>query len=199
MKYNIIYADPPWSYRRTVGQGVVSKKYETMEDKDIYELPISELANTNCALICWITFPKIIEGVTAIQRWGFEIKTLFASWIKINKNFDLSQQSFLPYDSIPSFFGIGSYTRSNCEVCLLAIKGNMHQFVKRNNISSIVFAPITNHSEKPKEVRNMITDLFGDLPRIELFATQKHEGWDSIGYEIDGKDINESLKEIIEK
>ena len=34
----------------------------------------------------------------------------------------------------------------------------------------------------------------GDLPRIELFARQKTEGWDCIGNEIDGKSIEEALK-----
>lgn len=40
------------------------------------------------------------------------------------------------------------------------------------------------HSKKPDEVRNRITELVGDLPRIELFARQKTEGWDVWGNEV---------------
>ena len=46
---------------------------------------------------------------------------------------------------------------------------------------------------KSKIFRTNIVELFGDLPRIELFARQKVEGWDSIGFDIDGCDIRESL------
>ena len=182
-KYQIIYADPPWSYARKVGQGIADKQYDTMPDQDIYDLPVSDLAEKDCALICWVTFPKIVEGITAIQSWGFEIKTLFASWIKTNKSENLDQLHFTPRQ-LSTFFGIGCYTKSNCEVCLLATHGNMAKYVKRNDISSVVLAPIGKHSAKPKEVKKMITDLFGELPRIELFARQETEGWDVWGNEV---------------
>ena len=42
----------------------------------------------------------------------------------------------------------------------------------------------TRHSEKPAEVRDRIVQLLGDLPRVELFARQKVEGWDSWGNEV---------------
>jgi len=38
----------------------------------------------------------------------------------------------------------------------------------------------------------------GDLPRIELFARQKTEGWDCVGNEISGKDIRQELEEMID-
>ena len=34
-------------------------------------------------------------------------------------------------------------------------------------------------------------------PRLELFARQKTEGWTSIGNDIDGMDIKESLDNLI--
>ena len=40
--------------------------------------------------------------------------------------------------------------------------------------------------------------MCGELPRIELFARDKVKGWDSLGDEIDGKDIREALREVIE-
>lgn len=184
MLFKIIYIDPPWSYNRKVGQGVI-KDYNSMANEDIYKLPISRLADDDCALICWLTFPKIAEGVKAIQSWGFEIKTVFATWIKLNSK------------NMQPFFGVGSYTKSNCEFCLLATKGNMHKYVKTNSISSVVMAPREKHSKKPDVVRKMITDLFGELPRVELFARQRHDGWTCLGDELSGKDIRTEIEELI--
>lgn len=52
------------------------------------------------------------------------------------------------------------------------------------------------HSKKPDVVRERIVELCGDLPRIELFARQRYEGWDCLGDEIDGRDIREAILEV---
>jgi len=57
--------------------------------------------------------------------------------------------------------------------------------------------PRGKHSSKPLAIKNEIIRVAGDLSRIELFAREQTDGWDAIGYDIDGKDINESLKELI--
>ena len=51
-------------------------------------------------------------------------------------------------------------------------------------IKQLVIAERTKHSKKPNEIRKRIVDGFGDLPRIELFAREKHEGWDVWGNEV---------------
>lgn len=43
---------------------------------------------------------------------------------------------------------------------------------------------IEAHSKKPDETRKRIVRLIGDLPRVELFARQKEDGWDAWGNEI---------------
>ena len=53
------------------------------------------------------------------------------------------------------------------------------------------------HSVKPDEVKKRIVQLMGDIPRIELFARQKTEGWTSIGNEIDGQDIRKTIENMI--
>jgi site-specific DNA-methyltransferase (adenine-specific) len=40
------------------------------------------------------------------------------------------------------------------------------------------------HSEKPPEVRERIVTLMGDIPRVELFARVKTEGWSVWGNEV---------------
>ena len=40
------------------------------------------------------------------------------------------------------------------------------------------------HSRKPDRIRADIVKLMGDVPRIELFARQKFDGWDVWGNEV---------------
>ena len=70
---------------------------------------------------------------------------------------------------------------------MLGRKG--HPKRTKNNVIQTVFDIRTTHSKKPAEVRHRIVDLMGDLPRIELFARQKTEGWDVWGNEVES-DIN---------
>lgn len=182
-KYNIIYADPPWSYDKKIGQGIADDIYETMDIESIKSLPIQNLSADDCFLFLWVTFPMLIEGLDVIKAWGFKYKTLGFSWIKTNKRQNQNQLSFLPIDFIDTFFGIGHYTKSNCEVCLIGKKGNPK--IIDNTVSSIIIAPLRGHSRKPDETRDLIVKLCGDLPRVELFARQKIDGWDCWGNEVE--------------
>lgn len=162
----------------------VDKEYPTMKIEDIKKLPINELADDICVLMMWATFPQLQEALDVINSWGFKYKTLGFSWLKTNK------------DGSP-FFGIGYYAKSNQEVCLLAVKGKAHSLVKSNSVSSFVSTSRTKHSEKPHIFREKIVELFGDLPRIELFARQKTEGWDVWGNEVKSDiDLGASSNEL---
>ena len=77
---------------------------------------------------------------------------------------------------------MGYYAKSNCEVCLMGIKGKMTPI--SNRVSSCIISPRREHSRKPDIVRERIVELFGDLPRIELFARQTVAGWDCWGNEV---------------
>ena len=175
IKYQIIYADPAWKYnarnnKKTKFGGGCAAHYDCLTKEEIWSLPINDIADDNCYLFLWVTFPKLLEGIETIKRWGFEYKTLGFSWIKTNKNND------------KPFFGIGYYTKSNCEICLLGTKGKVKPV--RNTVSSVVISPREEHSKKPEIIRNKIVELCGDLPRIELFARQKVKGWDYWGNQI---------------
>ena len=179
-KYNIIYADPPWSYKDKRDKhprmcGGATSHYNTMSIEQIKALPIKDLAADNCMLFLWVTFPNLQEGLDVIKAWGFKYKTLGFSWIKTNKN------------NGKPFFGIGYYTKSNCEVCLIGVKGK--PIKASNSVSSVIISPRQEHSKKPDEIRDKIVELCGDVPRIELFARQKTEGWDAWGNEVES-DIN---------
>ena len=174
-KYNIIYADPAWSYndkrdkhKRLCGGATVH--YETMPMQDIYDLPVESIADENCYLFLWVTFPLLNEAIKTFEKWGFTYKTIGFNWVKTNKK------------NGKPFFGIGYYTKSNAELCLMGVRGKVKPV--SNKVSSIVMSQREQHSKKPDCVREKIVELCGDLPRIELFAREKTPGWDVWGNEV---------------
>ncbi len=186
-KYQIIYADPPWAYRNMGNiQATANAHYPTMKNDDICRLPVREIAADNSILFLWATFPKLQEALDVIKSWGFEYKTVGFTWIKKNKKGG-------------NFFGVGWYTKSNAEVCLIGVKGKAPKV--SNSISSIVETVRQRHSQKPHCVRDLIVKFCGDIPRIELFARTKSEGWDAWGNEVESdislvSAIDEGIKQI---
>lgn len=185
MKYQIVYADPPWSYDDpSLNRGGAMRHYQTMQNQDIMELPVADITAEDCALFMWATFPKLQEALDVIKAWGFTFKTCAFVWIKTNRRTNPNQQSFLPAESFDSFTGMGRWTRSNAEICLLATKGSPKRLDA--GVHQIIYAPIGRHSAKPAETRDRILRLVGDLPRVELFARNVPEGWDVFGNEVEG-------------
>jgi N6-adenosine-specific RNA methylase IME4 len=183
-KYKIIYADPPWSYEDpALDRGGALRHYKTMSIDDIKSMPIKQISDDDCILFMWATFPKLREALDAISAWGFAFKTCAFVWIKTNKRTNVNQFSFLPHEQFDSFWGMGRWTRSNAEICLLGIKGKP---IRLNaDVHQIIYVPIDDHSKKPAETRDRIVRLVGDLPRIELFARNVSEGWDVFGNEVE--------------
>jgi len=171
-KYNIILADPPWTYKdkASAGKRGSSFKYPTPDKEWLEKLPIESIADDNCVLFLWVTMPLLNEGLELMKAWGFEYKTCAFTWVKRNKV------------SSTWFFGMGNWTRSNAELCLIGKRGNIKRVDA--SISSVVDTPIQEHSKKPDCVREKIVKLMGDLPRIELFARQQTVGWDVWGNEV---------------
>ncbi len=149
--------------------------YPTMRLEDIQNLPINNIADKDCALFMWTTIPLLKDSFSVLESWGFEYKTVAFVWIKQNKKSD------------SLFWGLGYWTRANAELCILATKG--HPKRKSAKVHQVIMSKIEEHSKKPDETRDKIVELMGDLPRIELFARQKADGWDAWGNEIDC-DIN---------
>lgn len=171
-KYQIIYADPPWTYADPKGNDpkMGGITYPTMTLEEIKNLPIREISEKDCALFLWVTMPMLAEGLQVIEAWGFKYITCAFTWVKLNPKGE------------GIYSGLGHWTNGNAELCLFAKKGHPKRQAK--NVKQIVLAPRGKHSAKPEEVRNRIVSLIGDLPRIELFAREKVEGWDIWGNEL---------------
>lgn len=168
-KYEVIYADPPWQYEDKMKGHTFAIEYETQSLEWIKGLPIKMIAAKDCALFMWATSPLLEQAFGVIKSWGFEYKTVGFVWNKVsNEGKNISN--------------IGKWTMGNVEICLLATKGKPKRI--RKDIKQYVKAVRTKHSCKPIVVRERIVQLLGDVPRIEMFAREAVEGWDSFGNEV---------------
>ena len=102
---------PPWRYQDRKCNGACEFHYPTMNIKDICDIPINKIADKDCVLFLWATYPMLKEALDLIDAWGFKYKTIGFQWVKQNK----SGKVF--------FFGLGRWTRGNTECCLIATKG----------------------------------------------------------------------------
>jgi site-specific DNA-methyltransferase (adenine-specific) len=171
-KYRVVYADPPWNHGGQIyNRGGAKNYYGVMNTSEIVNLPIKKYCDWDCACFLWAVGPHLEDAIFTLKGWGFEYKTIAFTWIKTNK------KNFAP------FFGMGQWTRSNAELCLLGVRGNIKR--ESASISQVICHPIMEHSKKPDEVADKIVELMGDVPRIELFARKKRGGWHTWGNEID--------------
>ena len=184
-KYKIIYADCPWPYDNPKGNdpSMGGITYPVMTMGDIKSLPVTTICDKDCALFMWATMPKMQEAIEVIKAWGFRYTTCAFTWVKTNSK------------SGGIYSGLGHWTNGNAELCLFGKIGKPKRIAK--NVKQIVMTPVGRHSAKPAEVRHRIVRLIGDIPRIELFAREKVDGWDAVGNEIDGKTIQQALDDLI--
>jgi site-specific DNA-methyltransferase (adenine-specific) len=180
-KYQVILADPAWSYRnkKTGGHSRWAKgrnglgaemksgaaqKYDVMDTEDICALPVPDISSRNSCLFLWATTPLLPDAFKVMEAWGFEYKTAIY-WRKIMS------------------LGMGLWFRGQVEVCLFGIKGNVPAFHCQHPNFLQTKAGI--HSRKPKELFNIIGPCIEDMnPKIELFARQRIEGWDCWGNQV---------------
>jgi len=175
-KYQIIYADPPWSFggcklNASTDGKEITDHYSLMTDKQLLSLPIKDIADENCLLFLWVVHSKLPLALDCIKSWGFQYSTVAFEWFKRTST------------GKPVCFMGRWVTGGAIELNLLARKGSVPRISKC--VRRLIDSPREKHSKKPDEIRNRIVDLVGDLPRIELFARQKTPGWDNWGNELE--------------
>ena len=167
-KYQIIYADPPWNVKRgplwNSNGPTRDLPYKTMSINEIKQMDIKSLCEKNAHLYLW-TINKYIQESYEISRcWGFNVSCM------------------LTWEKPPHGIGIGGTYIQTTEHLLFCRKGTLKT---KKRIDRTCFQhKRLKHSEKPAMFRDMIVEVSGDLPRIELFARQKTEGWDVWGNEV---------------
>lgn len=167
---SVFYVDPPWNYSNKRTRSAAAKNYPTLTTKELRDLPVGRIAAKDSALLLWSTAPFLEEALALGASWGFEFKTVGFLWAKRNT-----------VTNSP-FFGMGNYTRANVEPCLLFTRGKPK--VKSRGVPQFLWSPVLRHSEKPAIIRDRIVQLFGDVPRLEMFSRHEVKGWQRWGNEL---------------
>lgn len=171
--FQIIYADPPWTYRDKVfdpakktAHSWAERYYETMRVEEICDLQPQRIADRDCLLFIWVTGPCLDSAFEVISAWGFKYATIAFVWDKQRVN-------------------VGHYTMSSTEMCLVAKRGRIPKPRGARNVRQLLSKKASAHSAKPNEVRLRIEEMFPLQRKIELFARgEPAEGWFAWGNEV---------------
>lgn len=174
-EFRVILADPPWSYTNWRGKdnGAAKAHYRCLTVNEVAALPVQECVGENAALLMWVTGPVMAEGrhVPIIEAWGFRPVTMAFVWVKTNGKGQ-------------PCCGLGFYTRSGSEFCILGIRGSYPRRAEATKVMQVIQAPRRRHSEKPEEQYTRIEALF-EGPYLELFARRRRVGWESWGDQLE--------------
>lgn len=173
-KYQIILADPPWRYA-SKGKSIRGKTpYPTMSMKELQALPVPSIAAPTCVLFVWATCPLLPEALDLIKTWGFRYKTVFKVWLKRTSSGKTS-------------VGPGWWSRPSVELLLCATKGQGALAWKQTCSEPQEHHSTRQlHSQKPAELRDIISKFMQVDSRIELFARTACPEYDAWGLEIHG-------------
>lgn len=176
-KYDIVYADPPWPHYGDPNKNAAAgKHYSLMSMEDLGALPVKALFQDKGALFMWATCPRLDLGIDLVRAWGLHYRGVAFVWAKTRADGQLIGAQGIPPTG----------TKPTTELCLLATTCKTGRPFKLLDaaVKQIIQAPRGRHSEKPAETRERIKCLYGDRPRIELFARARSHGWDAWGNQV---------------
>jgi len=157
-KYDVIVMDPPWPYGTQYdpnGRRAANPYPEmSLEEIAAIELPAAE----NCILWLWTTHKFMRHSFGLLDKWGFRDVAIL-TWCKDK-------------------MGLGSWLRSQSEFCIMAVKGSPK--VNLTNQTTVLYAPMREHSRKPDEFYVMVDDLCVGY-KIDWFSREPREGWSQFG------------------
>jgi N6-adenosine-specific RNA methylase IME4 len=165
-RYGVILADPEWAFETWGEAGkdrAAENHYPTSPTDAIARRPVESIAADDAVLFLWATAPMLRDALVVMSAWGFRYVS-HCVWLK----------------PAP---GTGYWFRSQHEILLVGVRGNIPAPAPGTQWRSALAAPAGAHSEKPAFAHEMIEALFPTLPKIELNARQARDGWDVWGAE----------------
>lgn len=163
--FHVISIDPPWPYEESDENSYdpygrrAANPYPEMKLDQIAQLNIP--AADDCVLWLWTTHKFMKYSFSLIEKWGFEDKAIL-TWAKDR-------------------MGLGRWLRSKSEFCIMAVKGN--PVINLTNQTTVLTAPLREHSRKPDEFFSMVNDLCVGR-KLDFFSREKREGWDQFGNDV---------------
>lgn len=168
--FRVIYADPPWKYNDSGATvdgslGKAERHYPGMTIDELCALPVQAHALDNSVLFMWVTAPFLLLKPgprEVLEAWGFTYKSHWI-WHKV--------------------LGMhGHYSHVVHELVVIATRGDGQPDVTTDLPQSVItIRRPGEHSEKPDEVRKLITKHWTEGPYLELFGRKRVAGWSVFG------------------
>ncbi len=170
-KYKTIVLDPPWRITSTGPNsrpchGKIERKlaYDTMSDAEIVEFPINDFASKSCNLFVWTIQSRLPFTIDLLKKWGFKYYCTCV-WVK---NSGITMQGIF----------------RNHEFVVFGYRGDFDIPFTGKAMPTAFHARATGHSIKPAEFYEIIRSKT-KAPRIDIFARQRHYGFDAGGDQVE--------------
>jgi len=103
-----------------------------MTPRQIRAMPVQPLCADDCMLFLWATGPLLPTALSVVDAWGFGFLGVSFTWVKTTSG------------GVPAW-GMGHYTRSNAEFCLLGVKGKPR--VESHSVHSVEWKAIARRRQ----------------------------------------------------
>lgn len=184
-KFDLVLADPPWSYYGSATKNAAAgKHYDLVENEHLYKLKeVHNVCNKNSALFMWATCPRLDRAVDLMKKWGYNYRGVAFVWVKTTKEGKIIEgQGVRP-----------TFVKPTTEFLLVGTTNKTGRPfpIHTESMGQVVLAPRTGkHSEKPSVFHERIEKLCGPgTNKLELFCRGvPREGWYGWGMECDSKE-----------
>ena len=154
--YGVIYADLPKRFE-TYSEG---SRSERTADNDHTTMTIDDIAEielpaaSNGVLFLWTTVPMLKTAIDLMSRWNFEYKSACT----------------------------GLWFRNRMEMLLIGTRGNVPAPAMGKRLAQAINPGKPN--EQLDAFADMIAAMFPNVPKLEMFARKRREGWDVWGNQV---------------
>jgi len=123
--FDVITCDPPWQLSSANPTRGVAIAYETLNDRQILNIPFGRLQK-NGFLFIWVINAKYKFALEMMEEWGYEMVDEI-TWVKQTVNGKIAK-------------GHGYYLQHAKETCLIGKKGKVDHLAHKNIASDVIFS-----------------------------------------------------------
>lgn len=173
--YQVILADPPWSY---YGSGTkwaaAAKHYDCVPADEMVEVARPPLCDPGI-YFQWTTSAMLAQSLALLAAWDLHYRGVAFVWVKTRRD-----------GKVIGAQGVrASITKPTTELVLAAstrAKGRPLPIASERE-PQVVLAPRREHSRKPDEVAERIERMYPQASKLEMFSRTSRPGWDATGNE----------------
>ena len=169
--FDVITCDPPWQLSSANPTRGVAIAYETLNDRQILDIPFDKL-QTDGFLFIWVINAKYRFALEMMEKYGYKLVDEIA-WVKQTVNGKIAK-------------GHGYYLQHAKETCLIGVKGNPGKRARFNIETDVIFSQRRGQSQKPEEIYDIAEAMVPNGCYLEIFGRRNnlHNGWVTIGNEL---------------